>query len=139
LLAGLLRDSTLPNLWDTHPPFQIDGNFGAAAGMIEMLLQSQSGEINILPALPKAWAQGSVTGLRARGDATVDIEWDGCGPTKLSLSTGHAGPISLRSTLFERGFDASVKTEGVMATRKFMAKRGSQYTFTRAATATCEN
>ena len=58
LLEGLLRDSTLPNLWDTHPPFQIDGNFGAAAGMIEMLLQSQNGEINILPAAAEGLEQG---------------------------------------------------------------------------------
>jgi alpha-L-fucosidase 2 len=137
LLAGLLHDSTLPNLWDTHPPFQIDGNFGATAGMIEMLLQSQNGELNILPALPKAWAKGSVSGIRARGDVTVDIEWDTCGPTKLTLTTGHAGPIAVRSSMFERGFDASVKTEGVAASRKFTAKRAGRYTFARAAAVTC--
>jgi alpha-L-fucosidase 2 len=137
LLAGLLRDSTLPNLWDTHPPFQIDGNFGATAGMIEMLLQSHNGELNILPALPKAWSNGSVSGIRARGDITVDIAWDSCGPTKLALTTGHAGPVSLRSTLFEQGFDASVKTEGAMASRKFIARRGGQYNFTRAASVGC--
>ena len=92
----LTPDRTAPNLFDLHPPFQIDGNFGAVSGICEMLLQSHAGEIHLLPALPSVWPNGHVRGLRARGGVEADIAWKQGRLESATLRASQAGTVRIR-------------------------------------------
>ena len=87
---------TYANLFDAHPPFQIDGNFGGTAGITEMLLQSHAGYIHLLPALPDNWQSGSIKGVRARGGFTIDMEWKESRITRLSVTSHSGGTCRIR-------------------------------------------
>jgi alpha-L-fucosidase 2 len=118
MLLGPQR--SYPNMLDAHPPFQIDGNFGGAAGVLEMLVQSWGGELHLLPALPQAWPRGAVRGMRVRGAVDLDIEWRDGRPTRLSLH----GPAGTEVVLRHRG-----KRMAVMLDHRGNAELGAQAFF----------
>ncbi len=98
----VLTKSTSPNLFNSHPPFQMDGNFGVTAGIAEMLLQSHAGMINLLPALPKDWPTGEVKGLMARGGYEVDISWQNGELSEASINADRDGKINIKYGSTER-------------------------------------
>ena len=134
LIQNLFNDGIYPNLWDTHTPFQIDGNFGMTSGVSEMLLQSNMGYINMLPSLPDVWANGSVKGLVARGNFEVSMKWADKNVTEATILSNNGGTAtvqvknaSLATVLDENGRVVDVKP--VSADRiSFETTKGQTYT-----------
>jgi len=96
LLGEFLKNNVYPNLWGYHPPFQIDGNFGYGSGLCEMLMQSHMGVVHLLPALPAAWPDGKVTGMKARGGFVVDMEWKDGELTEVKIESLKGAPLKVR-------------------------------------------
>ncbi|TCB98285.1 glycoside hydrolase family 95 protein [Micromonospora zingiberis] len=112
-----------PNMFDLHPPFQIDGNFGATAGIAEMLLQSHANELHLLPALPAAWPDGKVKGLRGRGGYTVGVTWSGGQADEILVKADRDGRVKLRGQLFAGRYTVRdiTRGNGVVRPRKIEA------------------
>ena len=119
-----------PNLFDAHPPFQIDGNFAGTAGVIEMLMQSQNKEIHLLPALPDAWTDGEIKGITAKGNFTVAIKWNDGKMTQAKILSNNGGTCSVRSAdpfIIEK---LNIKSEksSIGYSAVFETKKGISYT-----------
>ena len=106
-MALLSPERTYPNMFDAHPPFQIDGNFGGAAGILEMLVQSGEDLVHLLPALPSAWPDGSLLGARARGGLEVDLTWRKGRLTAARITSGARKTVTVRY----RGSSLSAQVE----------------------------
>jgi alpha-L-fucosidase 2 len=120
---------TYPNLFDAHPPFQIDGNFGGTAGMVEMLLQSQNTEIHLLPALPDAWRSGKVTGLKARGGYEVDMTWGNKILQTATIIANNNSTCNIRSAnrLFFNGKPLPATQTAIGFVTKLTVVKGKKY------------
>ncbi|WJS93794.1 glycoside hydrolase family 95 protein [Flavobacterium johnsoniae] len=119
-----------PNLFDAHPPFQIDGNFAGTAGVIEMLMQSQNKEIHLLPALPDAWKDGEIKGITAKGNFTVDINWEDGKMSQSKIVSNVGGTCQIRSAKPFRiqKLNIQSKKSSIGYTAVFETKKGTSYT-----------
>lgn len=136
MLRQLLTQSTYPNLWDVHPPFQIDGNFGGTSGVAQMLLHGNDQVIDVLPALPGAWRSGSVSGLRAPRNVTVNTPWKDGQATTIEVHSQDTQTLSIRTALAQGPVvvrdadDNEVKTTRKDGVVKFEAQADTWYTLT---------